>query len=354
MQTQSGVGNVPPKTKALTATIVSVFLTLLILNVVCGWLLDRKQHQDDAPLQSFIKGLREMWSDKAFRSTVIKGAFFVCLAMSNILALKLCRVGILEFNAGAIPYALTFMLVETVAETQNRTSARKLWLAGILTYLVVIALVYLAVHLPAGNNREFQDILLGTLKTDSVEINKSAEASVNYVKVFNELFKKGPLVFLAASFCSFAVAQYLDIGLFMLIRRVTKKRALWLRSNLSTFVAQMVDTIIFIVIAYLILRSDWYEMQNHIVGQLGVKWVFAIVYTPLLYGAVLWIEHGRVSHRIEGFPKLLKRLRRQGRRRGHNRVHRVHYSLKSNKRRKGKRQLPTRIPSPLAVSQDDE
>jgi len=53
----------------------------------------------------------------------------------------------------------------------------------------------------------------------------------------------------------------------------------------------------------------------------------------------------------EGFPKLFKRLRRQGRRWGHNRVHRVYCSLKLNKRRKGKRRLPTRNPAPLQVSQ---
>ena len=61
---------------------------------------------------------------------------------------------------------------------------------------------------------------------------------------------------------------------------------------------------------------------------------------------LLQLAHQRPE---EGFPKLFKRLRRQGRRWGHNRVHRVYCSLKLNKRRKGKRRLPPRNPTPLAV-----
>jgi putative transposase len=53
----------------------------------------------------------------------------------------------------------------------------------------------------------------------------------------------------------------------------------------------------------------------------------------------------------EGFPKLYKRLRRQGRRWNHKRLHRLYCSLKLNKRRKGKRRLPTRNPAPLQVTQ---
>lgn len=50
-----------------------------------------------------------------------------------------------------------------------------------------------------------------------------------------------------------------------------------------------------------------------------------------------------------GFSKLLKVLRRRGHRWNHKRVHRLYCELNLNKRRRGKKRLPTRNPEPLIV-----
>lgn len=50
-----------------------------------------------------------------------------------------------------------------------------------------------------------------------------------------------------------------------------------------------------------------------------------------------------------GFGKLLKVLRRQGHSWNHKRVYRIYCKLKLNKRRRGKKRLPSRHPAPLCV-----
>ncbi|HKP35756.1 MAG TPA: queuosine precursor transporter, partial [Pyrinomonadaceae bacterium] len=269
-------------THALAAMVVIVGLTVVVLNVFCGVLLDRKT-REEPDLFSFWRW-KDIWAmvhRPAFRVIVVKGAFFVCLAMSNILAPKFFRIGWLEFNAGAFAYALTFMFVDAIAETQGRTPSRQMWLAGVFTYFVVMLLVIAAV-IPRGFNNELQIVFDGTF-SGVVQDNKH----VSFVTAFDATFFHGVLGFVIASLCSFTIAQYLDIWFFLLLKRVIGRQSLWIRNNITTFFAQTIDTAIFITVVSIWLAYNskfvwpgWSILLSRVVGQLSVKWMFSLVYTP--------------------------------------------------------------------------
>ena len=61
------------------------------------------------------------------------------------------------------------------------------------------------------------------------------------------------------------------------------------------------------------------------------------------------LERLAAKHPEMGFGKFFMMLRREGKGWNHKRVHRVYREMKLNKRRKHKRRLPARNPSPLAV-----
>jgi uncharacterized integral membrane protein (TIGR00697 family) len=265
---------IPTSTGALTATIVIVILTIIVLNVLCTIALDRKDKIGNKPVATrpLLNEIAIILNKRSFRATMVRGSFFVCLVLSNLLAPMHSGMGFLRFNAGAIPYALSFMFVETVAETGGKASSRRLWLAGICSYFVVGFMVLVALLLPGEQNPGVQNVF------------------------------RMSLVYIFASLCSFSVAQYLDIWFFLLLKRVTRDKALWLRSNLSTFISQTVDTIIFITIALVLI--SWFfaekpltflELGVSVIGQLGIKWMFSLVYTPLLYLIVSWVENGEPS-----------------------------------------------------------
>ena len=53
-----------------------------------------------------------------------------------------------------------------------------------------------------------------------------------------------------ASLIAFTISDFVDIIVFQKIREKIGKKALWLRSNLSNFVSQFIDTCLFIFLAF--------------------------------------------------------------------------------------------------------
>ena len=186
----------------------------------------------------------------------LAAAFVAALVIANVLATKIITVGGIFVPAGVLAYSITFAITDTLAEVWGRARAQLLVTAGFVVQLMVWGLVMLAIELPAAPFWEHQQAFSTVL------------GSTNRIIV--------------ASLIAYAISQSFDVWLFHRVKLMFNSRHLWLRNNVSTLLSQSLDTCLFVVIAFYGLFPIW----PLIVGQLTVKYVIAILDTPVVYGLV--------------------------------------------------------------------
>jgi len=91
-----------------------------------------------------------------------------------------------------------------------------------------------------------------------------------------------------ASITAFLLAQLQDILIFEKLRQATRGKWLWLRTNLSTFASELVDTTVFMYIAFYLVtpKFDALFIVKIIIPYLLLKIAFAVFITPLVYAGV--------------------------------------------------------------------
>lgn len=92
------------------------------------------------------------------------------------------------------------------------------------------------------------------------------------------LFMLTPRIVLG-SMIAYLISQHLDVWLYNKIKEKTKGKMLWLRNNGSTWVSQLVDSIIFTVIAF----AGVYPLFELILFTYIIKIIVAILDTPFIY-----------------------------------------------------------------------
>ena len=179
------------------------------------------------------------------------------LVLAAILATKIITVAGLTVPAGVLAYALTFICTDVIGEVWGKQRAREVVGAGFLALIAAFGLIQLALHWPPARFWQGQEAFAAILSTT-------------------------PRIILG-SLAAYLVSQFTDVWVFHACRRMTSGRHLWLRNNLSTALSQLIDTLIFISIAFLGIMP----VVPLIVGQWVVKLGIAAVDTAVVY-LVVW------------------------------------------------------------------
>ncbi len=191
---------------------------------------------------------------------VLVAIFIGGLTIASVLANKILSVFGLFVPAGVVAYSITFIATDTISEIWGKVRAQWVVFSGFVALIVVLVLINLAVVLPAApfweNQQAFKTVLQSTSRI------------------------------IIASFIAYLVSQFHDVWAFHFWKKVTHNKHLWLRNNLSTMVSQLLDTVIFIIIAFYGIQPVW----QLIFGQYIVKLAIAVVDTPLVYLLVHYVR----------------------------------------------------------------
>lgn len=188
---------------------------------------------------------------------VYLNALFVgLLIVSNILGVKLFSIGEFILPAAVIVYVATFMITDVIGEVYGKDAARKIVQAGFFTQIIVMIFVFIAIELPAapvfGSQSEFETILGGSFRV------------------------------MLASLLSYFTSQNLDVSIFHRLKNKHGEKKLWLRNNVSTMTSQLVDTTIFITVAFW-GTVPFTVLLGMIVTQYVFKFCVALIDTPIVY-----------------------------------------------------------------------
>ena len=98
----------------------------------------------------------------------------------------------------------------------------------------------------------------------------------------------------AASIVAFAIAELLDVAIFTKLQKAMQKKAFWFRNNASNFVAMLVDSIIFITLAFYAFDMPFGNNVSFLLGLIIPYWLIkctlSICQTPLVYLGVWWLR----------------------------------------------------------------
>lgn len=193
---------------------------------------------------------------------VLVSVFIGMLTISNVLAFKLIEISNLVAPAGVIAYAITYITTDVMVEMFGKEKMKFTIMFGFITQILVLVAIHIAVILPPASFFELQNEF-GMVLSQSSRI-------------------------IIASLTAYLFSQIWDIHIFSLIKKKTKGKHLWLRNNLSTMSSQLIDTFLFILIAFFGLPIE--ELFGLMVGQYVIKFFIAILDTPIVYLVVYGLK----------------------------------------------------------------
>lgn len=184
---------------------------------------------------------------------ILNGIFITSLLIANVVSAKIVTFWGLVIPAAIVAYPLTFLMTDIIGEIWGKEQANETVKLGFICQLISLVLIGLAILLPvapfADNQAEFKGIMAQSFRV------------------------------VAASLVAYYCSQSWDVWVFHKIREKGTGNK-WLRNNLSTMTSQIIDTAIFITIAFIGSVPNIWVMIG---SQYLIKFTYALLDTIPFY-----------------------------------------------------------------------
>jgi uncharacterized integral membrane protein (TIGR00697 family) len=180
----------------------------------------------------------------------------VCIA--GVLGNKQVALGPLAVEAGIFAFLLLVVTSSAVAELHGRTIANKLVLIGFVPLVASLLLTLLVLGIPAAR-----------------------DMAPERLSAFETVMGGTPRIWLGG-ILAYGTSQILNVTIFSRLKSASGK-LLWLRSAVASVLSQIVDTLIFITVAF----YGVFPITELLLGQMLAKVVLSLILVPpLVYAFV--------------------------------------------------------------------
>ena len=185
----------------------------------------------------------------------------ISVIVANIQVIQTVELFGLVATLGNIVYASSFLVTDILSENYGKKEAQKAVWIGFFSLISMTLLMYLALAFKPLAGDEFAGV--------------AHDAT-------NTIFSLMPRIAIA-SLAAYLLSQRHDVWAYHFWRkRFSKDNQIWLRNNLSTMVSQLIDSIVFVLIAFYGVFETPVLVEIFISTYI-LKFVGAAADTPFVY-----------------------------------------------------------------------
>ena len=194
---------------------------------------------------------------------IITALFVAVLLISNVASTKIVDLGFFTFDGGTLLFPLSYIFGDILTEVYGYARSRRvIWLGFMSALLMSVTFIGVGM-LPAATDWPHQD-------------------------AYDQILGFTPRIVIASLIAYFA-GEFSNSFTLAKLKIATQGRWLWLRTISSTLIGQVLDTALFILIAFTGAAPN-HLLLTLIVSNYIFKCGVEILFTPITYWVTGWLK----------------------------------------------------------------